>query len=141
MATAAVEAAMAIDPGHQVTLESESAAVVLGDEGRLRQALDNLLANCRVHTPVGTTTTVTVIGADGGCRVDVADDGPGMTSEQAAHAFERFYRGDPSRSRDSGGSGLGLAIVASIVEAHGGRATIESALGKGTRVILVLPPA
>ena len=139
VAAAAVEAAVAIDPGRQVRLETEPAVLVLGDEGRLRQAIDNLIANCRVHTPTGTTTTVRVTANDGWCQVDVADDGPGMTPEQAAHAFERFYRGDPSRSRDSGGSGLGLAIVAAIVQAHGGRTAIDSATGTGTRVTIALP--
>ena len=63
--------------------------------------------------------------------LEVADRGAGLSDEQAAHVFERFYRGDPSRSRDRGGAGLGLAIVAAIVEAHGGAVEVESAPGAG----------
>ena len=82
--------------------------------------LDNLLENARVHVPDGTPTRVRV-GVDGGEVVlTVADDGPGMDADTAARAFERFYRGDPARSRATGGAGLGLSIVAAIVEAHGG---------------------
>ena len=69
------------------------------------------------------------------------DAGPGLSEEQTAHVFERFYRGDPSRSRDHGGAGLGLAIVAAIVEAHGGAVEVESALGAGTTFRVRLPGA
>nr|BFE58555.1 hypothetical protein GCM10020063_030810 [Dactylosporangium thailandense] len=69
----------------------------------------------------------------------VSDDGPGMTQEDAERVFERFYRTDPSRTRAAGGSGLGLAIVASIVQAHGGRVTLETALGEGARFEVHLP--
>ncbi len=62
-----------------------------------------------------------------------------MDAEQTAHVFERFYRGDPSRSRDHGGAGLGLAIVAAIVEAHGGAVAVESAPGAGTTFRVSLP--
>jgi two-component system OmpR family sensor kinase len=72
---------------------------------------------------------------------EVADDGPGMTAEQATHAFDRFYRADPGRARDRGGSGLGLAIVEAIAQAHGGRATLATAPGAGTTVRVELPAA
>lgn len=71
--------------------------------------------------------------------IDVADDGKGMTPEDASHIFERFYRADTSRTRDTGGSGLGLAIVKSLVEQHGGRISVESALGEGSTFTLRLP--
>jgi two-component system OmpR family sensor kinase len=73
--------------------------------------------------------------------IDVADAGPGLTDEQAARAFERFYRADSSRSRGAGGTGLGLSIVAGIVAAHGGRVTIESREGEGAVFRVELPLA
>jgi two-component system, OmpR family, sensor kinase len=74
--------------------------------------------------------------------VDVIDDGPGMTAEQARHVFERFYRADEARGRTSGGTGLGLAIVAGLVEAHGGEVSVLTAPGQGAdfRVKLPLSP-
>ncbi len=71
--------------------------------------------------------------------MEVADSGPGLDPDDAARVFERFYRADPSRSRDRGGSGLGLAIVAAIAEAHGGRASVESRPGSGARFVVSLP--
>ncbi|GIU89153.1 MAG: hypothetical protein KatS3mg010_0252 [Acidimicrobiia bacterium] len=78
---------------------------------------------------------------DDGVVVEVADDGPGLTREEAAHVFERFWRADTSRARASGGSGLGLSIVAAIAEAHGGRAEVESAPGAGATFRVWLPTA
>ena len=101
--------------------------MVEGDRARLRQVLDNLLANVRSHAPPGTATRVEVARANGTVPLAVADDGPGMADEQAARAFERFYRADPSRSRDAGGCGLGLSIVAAIAEAHGGHVDLDTA--------------
>ena len=72
-------------------------------------------------------------------EISVTDDGPGIAPEQLEHVFERFYRAEESRSRDSGGSGLGLAIARAIVEAHGGRIEAESELGAGTTVRIDLP--
>jgi two-component system OmpR family sensor kinase len=69
----------------------------------------------------------------------VEDQGPGLDAERAAHVFERFYRGDPSRSRDHGGAGLGLSIVAAIVHAHGGEVALESLPGAGTTFRITLP--
>ncbi len=71
--------------------------------------------------------------------IEVHDDGPGMTGEVAAQVFERFYRADPARSRHHGGSGLGLSIVRSVVEAHGGQVSLQSAPGAGTTVTVRLP--
>ncbi|MGH9263014.1 MAG: sensor histidine kinase, partial [Acidimicrobiales bacterium] len=87
--------------------------------------------------------TITVAARREGERavVEVADDGPGMTSDQAGRAFERFYRADPGRARDRGGSGLGLSIVQAVALAHGGSATLASAPGEGTDVRVELPLA
>src|SRR5262249_49281254 len=101
---------------------------VIGDAGRLRQVVDNLLENARVHTPAGTPTHVTLRAEeDGGALLTIADEGPGMDAEVSAKAFERFYRGDPARARTTGGAGLGLAIVAAIVESHGGSVRVLDA--------------
>ena len=98
--------------------------VVQGDKERLRQVLDNLLANVRAHTPAGLPATVRVLNGGAQAVLEVVDSGPGLTSDQLDHAFERFYRGDSSRSRDAGGAGLGLAIAAAIAESHGGKAAV-----------------
>ena len=104
-------------------------------------ASDAVLTNARVHTPDGTPVTVTVACEGPIARLMVADEGDGMDPDVSARVFERFYRADPSRARDRGGSGLGLSIVAAVSEAHGGRAGVESAPGRGTRVTVELPLA
>ncbi|MEU8150073.1 ATP-binding protein [Nonomuraea sp. NPDC048901] len=92
---------------------------VRGDRTRLRQALDNLLANVRTHTPAGTAATVMVRVEGDDAVIEVRDEGPGLSAAQAARAFERFYRADPTRRS---GTGLGLAIVAAVAAAHDGHA-------------------
>jgi len=116
--------------------------VVNGDEYRLRQVLANLLENARTHTPPSTQVEVRVRQSGSDAIIEVRDHGPGMTEEDAARAFERFWRSDPSRTRSSGGAGLGLAIVAAITEAHGGHAEVETAPGEGAtfRVSIPLTP-
>lgn len=115
---------------------------VRGDPDRLRQAIGNLLANARLHTPAGTTVTAALAPApDGaGAIITVTDDGPGIAPDLQAGLFERFTRGDDSRSRAAGSTGLGLAIVAAIVAAHGGRVSVESVPGR-TVFRLDLPAA
>jgi two-component system OmpR family sensor kinase len=131
VATEAVAGARAIDPDRDVALEVEGDVALAGDAGRLRQVLDNLLENARVHTPVGTTTTVRLTRAGDEVVLTVADDGPGLSADARARAFERFYRDDEARSRETGGAGLGLAIVAAIVQAHGGTVAVDDADGGG----------
>ncbi|MGK2881654.1 MAG: sensor histidine kinase [Mycobacterium sp.] len=112
---------------------------VLGDEARLRQVLSNLMVNALQHTPESAGITVRV-GTDGDCAVlEVADEGPGMTAEDARRVFERFYRTDSSRTRSSGGTGLGLSIVDSLVHAHRGTVSVTTAPGKGCRFQVRLP--
>jgi two-component system OmpR family sensor kinase len=113
--------------------------MVTGDPERLRQVIDNLLANVRAHTPTEAAASVRVRREGTDAIVEVEDAGPGLGAEQAAHVFERFYRGDPARSRDHGGAGLGLAIVAAIVEAHGGAVGVETRPGAGTTFRVTLP--
>ncbi|MVU81033.1 HAMP domain-containing protein [Nocardia sp. ET3-3] len=105
--------------------------VVTGDPARLHQVLANLLANARTHTGPGTivTTSLTEDGT-GGARWRVTDNGPGIPAELQPEVFERFARGDSSRSRRAGSTGLGLAIVAAVVKAHGGDISVESAVGR-----------
>jgi two-component system OmpR family sensor kinase len=124
VAREAVEAARAVDPGRPLDLDAPAPVEVVGDRERLRQIVDNLLSNVRAHTPAGAPATVRVTTDGARAVAEVADSGPGLSSDQLAHAFERFYRGDPSRSRDAGGVGLGLAIAAAIAESHGGEATV-----------------
>ncbi len=134
----AVDAARVVEPGRQIEVSVEP-AMVTGDEARLRQVLDNLLANARTHTPAGTPVSVELRRLDGHAELSVADHGPGLTEEQAARVFERFYRTDSSRARASGGAGLGLSIVAAVAEAHGGTAEARSTPGGGATFVITLP--
>jgi two-component system OmpR family sensor kinase len=114
---------------------------VEGDGERLRQVLDNLLANVRAHTPPGAAAVVRVRQDGDAAVLEVADSGTGLSEEQMAHVFERFYRGDASRSRDHGGAGLGLAIVAGIVDAHRGTVRAHNAPDGGASFVVRLPAA
>jgi two-component system, OmpR family, sensor kinase len=116
----AVEAARAVEPDRPIDLTGPESVIVTGDSTRLRQVIDNLLANVRTHTPPGTPAHVRLAVADGRAVLEVVDEGPGLPSQERELIFDRFHRSDPSRSRDSGGAGLGLAIVDAIVAAHGG---------------------
>ncbi|MCX3063196.1 sensor histidine kinase [Streptomyces beihaiensis] len=117
--------------GHRWRLElPDEPAPVLADSARLHQVLVNLLANARTHTPPGTTVTARVHRHGRWVRLDVQDDGPGIPPELLPHVFERFARGDSSRSRKAGSTGLGLAIVQAVAAAHGGAVTVESAPGR-----------
>jgi len=134
----AVETAHMVEPERPIEVELES-AVVLGDRDRLRQVVDNLLANVRSHTPPGTPAHVTLSRSNGSAAVVVADSGPGMSADQVAHVFERFYRTDASRTRASGGVGLGLSIVSAVAEAHGGSVSAMSQPGEGASFRIELP--
>ncbi len=138
LAADAVSDARAVEPDRPIEL-SVVPVVVEGDEMRLRQVIGNLLANVRVHTPTASPVTVSVTSQGDLARLVVADEGPGMAPEVAAKVFERFYRADASRARAGGGTGLGLSIVAAVVEAHGGRASVTSATGQGSRFLVELP--
>jgi signal transduction histidine kinase len=109
------------------------------DPQRLSQVLGNLLDNAVQHSPEGGTITVRATTAGENVRVDVVDQGPGLTAEELSLVFERFYRGDEARTRATGGAGLGLAIVKQLVEAHGGRAWAESVEGEGTTFSFIVP--
>jgi two-component system, OmpR family, sensor kinase len=138
VAREAVDAARVVEPARPIELTVEPATVT-GDEARLRQVLDNLLANARSHTPAGTPVSVDLRRVDGRATLTVADHGPGLSEEEAARVFERFYRADGSRARSSGGVGLGLSIVAAVTEAHGGRAEARPTPGGGATFVVSLP--
>ena len=134
LSLSAVSSARAAFPGRsiQVSNEAGSIPVVEGDSGRLHQVLLNLVSNGIRHGGPEAEVTVRLRKEEGTVFLEVADDGKGMEQDVAVHIFERFYREDSSRTRDTGGSGLGLAIVKSLVEQHGGTISVESTPGEGT---------
>ncbi|MDP9852744.1 two-component system OmpR family sensor kinase [Corynebacterium lowii] len=135
--------ARAAFPERTVSVDNKTSAVplVVGDASRLHQILLNLLTNALRHGGEEATATIRLSFAgqgDSQVRIQVIDDGVGMSPENAAHIFERFYRADTSRSRASGGSGLGLAITKSLVEKHGGTISVESEEGVGSTFTILL---
>ena len=142
LAADAVHDAQVVAPGRAIELQATGRhPVVLGDEPRLRQVIANLVSNALVHTPDGTPVEVVVGGDDRTVVLEVVDHGPGMGPEDAERVFERFFRADPSRTREHGGSGLGLSIVAALVAAHEGTVSVETVPGEGATFRVVLPRA
>jgi two-component system OmpR family sensor kinase len=142
LASDSVHDAKSIAPNRKIAMEvfdGPGTPEVIGDEARLRQVLGNLVANALQHTPETAGITVRVGTRDDDAVLEVADEGPGMSHEDAQRVFERFYRTDTSRTRSSGGTGLGLSIVDSLVYAHGGRVTVATAPGQGCRFRVSLP--
>ncbi|MGW6708631.1 sensor histidine kinase [Streptomyces sp. NPDC054956] len=126
----AVSDARAAGPEHHWRLElPDEPAPVHADPARIQQVLVNLLANARTHTPPGTTVTAHVSRETSAIRLRIKDDGPGIPPTLLPHVFERFARGDASRSRAAGSTGLGLAIVQAVVSAHGGAVNVHSTPG------------
>jgi two-component system OmpR family sensor kinase len=135
----AVNDARIAGPEHLWRLDvPESPVIVTGDTQRLHQVLANLLANARTHTPPGTTVTAGIEPLDDRIILSVADNGPGVPAELMPDIFERFSRGERSRSRAAGSTGLGLAIVAAVVAAH--RGTVEATSVPGRTVLTVTLP-
>jgi heavy metal sensor kinase len=122
-----------------LSFESQSVPPVLGDAQWLKQALINLLDNALHYTPSGGGVTVRLQEVGGGVAVAVEDTGHGIEPEHLPHLFERFYRTDWARAKDSGGTGLGLPIVKEIAEAHGGTISVTSQVDKGSVFTLRLP--
>ena len=104
----------------------EGQGSVIGEPLMLRRALSNLLSNAIRHTPAGGEIFIKIHPQDSGVRLTISNPGEPIPSDQVSRIFERFYRVDPSRSRQGDGSGLGLSITRSIVEAHGGQISVES---------------
>jgi two-component system, OmpR family, sensor kinase len=133
----AVASAQAAGPNHIITTNIANAITTKGDADKIYQVVTNLLANARAHTSPGTAITVSVFAKGTDSFVTVADNGPGLSAEDQARIFERFYRVDASRQRNSkDGSGLGLSIVDAVMRAHGGDVTVASELGKGATFTL-----
>jgi signal transduction histidine kinase len=147
-----------------LTVDTPDAPLVVGDEVGLRQVVSNLMSNAMTHTPDGTPIDITIragtlasgpgasqpgngsVSSDWSATepsviLEVSDKGPGLTTEQKDHVFERFYRTDRSRSRTAGGTGLGLAIVAALVSAHSGKVWVDSEPGNGATFGFALPLA
>jgi two-component system OmpR family sensor kinase len=152
LAADAVGDARLLAPSRTIDLSVQPGAafLVIGDEPRLRQVIGNLMSNALTHTPDGTAIEVSVssgtLDPQAGDHtpaviLDVTDQGPGMTQEQARRVFERFYRADQARTRATGGSGLGLAIVRALVVAQGGVASVRTAEGQGATFRIALPLA
>jgi two-component system OmpR family sensor kinase len=142
----AVHDARAVQPDRPLALRLDPSLtevpVVLGDEARLRQVVGNLVTNALTHTLPTARVTVTLAEEPDdpdSVVLSVADEGPGMAPEDAQRVFERFYRAESSRTRETGGTGLGLAIVASLVEAHGGTVELRTAPGRGAEFRVRLP--
>ena len=130
VAVDAVSDAHVAGPDHQWELDlPEEPVIVLGDAARLHQVLTNLLANARVHTSPGTVVTTRLESDGTHAALSVCDNGPGIPEQLQSEVFERFARGDTSRSRKGGSTGLGLAIVSAVVKAHSGTITLDSAPG------------
>jgi two-component system OmpR family sensor kinase len=142
MTVDAVSDAHIAGPDHRWDLRlPDRPVMVSGDVARLHQVLANLLTNARVHTPPGTTVTAALDVDDAGSAVwTVRDDGPGIPAALQPEVFQRFARGDSSRSRHAGSTGLGLAIVAAVVKAHDGEITVDSVPGR-TEFTVRLPLA
>ena len=143
--TLVAETLQAIEPlaaEKGVRLENDAAQLpeLTVDSIRIRQVLFNLLANALRYTQAGGQVTVSATATASEVLLVVQDTGEGLDPEQLAAVFDRFYRGDKSRSRETGGTGLGLAIVKAIIEAHGGQVTAQSAgQGQGCAFVVTLP--
>lgn len=142
VAADSVQAARAIAPDRTVELQMTGGPglpEVHGDEARLRQVVANLVGNAIKHTPPDAQVTVRVGTTENSAVVEVSDTGQGLSDEDAARIFERFYRADTSRTRETGGAGLGLSIVSALVAAHDGTVSVETSLGQGTTFRVELP--
>ena len=128
VADAALDAS-ATHPSRSVTVETSSPVVVEGDEARLRQVIANLVSNTLIHTDAATRVVLSASRRGTSAEFSVRDDGAGMSEQDAALAFDRFWQSDPARA--SNGAGLGLAIVRGIVDAHGGAVRARDRPGHG----------
>ena len=111
------------------------------DSARCSQVITNILDNALYYTPQGGRVVIGSRRLENNVEITIQDSGGGVSPDEAARLFDRFYRADPSRTREDGGSGLGLAIAKSIIEMHKGRIWAESEKGDGLRVVIVLPLA
>lgn len=122
-----------------IRIDSPAALPAMAEPLKLGRAFYNLVHNAIVHSPPGESVTLSAARQGDRLAVTVADRGPGIPPEELGRIFDRFYRREPSRSRERGGAGLGLSIARQIVEAHGGRILVESVVGEGTRFVVEIP--
>jgi two-component system OmpR family sensor kinase len=139
LARDAVQDACAIATDRAIELHAAGPRLVLGDPHQLRQVIGNLMRNAIVHTPSGTPIELNVTTDDADVAIEVRDHGPGLPAQADGVIFERFWRADPGRGRGKAGAGLGLAIVASVVEAHHGKATATNAPDGGASFVVRIP--
>ncbi len=133
------DSAALLAPAHPLEVRVPGPLRLVGDREALARAVRNLVDNAVKHSPPGSAVTLEGLGEPGEVHLRVRDRGPGIAAGDLPHVFDRFYRADRSRSRQTGGSGLGLAIVRAVVEAHGGRATLCNHPEGGLEATLVLP--
>jgi len=124
----------AAHPGRSIGIHNDTTEppMVIGDASQLHRVLSNIVVNGLKHGGPDAAVDVNVRKDGDTIVVAISDDGVGMSPEVTSHIFERFYRADESRSRESGGSGLGLAITKTLVEAHGGSISVDSVEGEGS---------
>ena len=139
----AIDQNRVVAEGHRIALVSggQAGVQVYGDEAMLAVALHNLIANAIQYSPEGSRVGVGVSRVDGIVEIAVTDQGAGIPDEEQDRVFERFFRSDPARSRNTGGSGLGLSIVKHVVQNHGGDIRVWSRLGSGSTFTIRLPEA
>jgi len=127
------------EKGMSLVLQMEGDIDLVADMGRMIQIVMNLLANAINYSPTGTTVTVNASVEKSHAVIKISDEGIGIEQKELPRIFERFYRVDRARSRNSGGTGLGLAIVKHLVEAHNGKIIVNSKVGKGTTFKVSIP--
>ena len=145
LAEDAAQDARAVDPARTVTCDAPEPCPMIGDEGRLRQLLGNLVSNALAYAPAGSPIEILTrleppdSFAPARVTITVVDHGPGIPAAAAPHVFERFWRSDPARVHAQGGAGLGLSIVAAVADAHGGRVSLSETPGGGATFSVELP--
>jgi two-component system OmpR family sensor kinase len=135
----AVDDARAREPDRSLEATIAEGVTVMGDSDRLLEAVNNLIENAFVHTSAASQVHVEMASDGSNAVLKVADSGPGLSPDALAHVFDRFWRGDPSRTRGSGGAGLGLAIVAAVASIHGGSVSAENQESGGACFTLRVP--
>lgn len=133
------DSARAAFPDRAIEVDAPPGLVVRGDHDQLRRVLTNLITNAAVHTRPGGPIKIGAERTVNGVVIKIADSGPGLPPQDAAHVFDRFWRADKSRTRASGGSGLGMSIVAAILAAHHGTVRFDSTVETGSTVTIQLP--
>ncbi|MCB0027788.1 MAG: HAMP domain-containing protein [Anaerolineales bacterium] len=130
---------LAVEQAVHLATDLEPVPAIAADEIRLRQVFHNLIANALQHTPAGGRILIRLRQADQAVLITIQDNGKGIAAQHLPHIFDRFYRTDSSRSRDTGGAGLGLAISQAYVTLHGGTISVQSEAGVGTSFMIRLP--